>query len=63
MTTHRRTFTPGQQLTFIQAHGTQYQKPAIVVKYVEPYAHGFDEHVVFYPDGVKVAILDRDIFA
>lgn len=54
-------FTKGQKVTFTHAKGTRYEEAPIIVEYVERYFYGFDEHVVIYPDGSKVAVLERDL--
>lgn len=54
-------FTKGQSLTFTQAAGTAYERPAEAVTYVGPYFYGYDEHLVIYPDGTTVAVLAKDL--
>lgn len=59
--TVRRTFEPGQTLTFVHAQGTRYEQEPVEVTYAEQYRHGFDEHVIILPSGSRVAVLDRDL--
>ena len=56
-------FTKGQTLTFTQAAGTAYERPAEAVIYVGPYFYGFDEHVVNIPGRGETAVLERDLSA
>lgn len=56
-------FTEGQTLTFTQASGTAYERPAKAVTYVGPYFYGFDEHVVSIPGWGETAVLERDLSA
>ncbi len=60
-----KTFATGQKLTFVQASGTRYEKPAKTVYSVSVYAYSQaeDEHLVIYPDGSSVAVLGKDLFA
>ena len=54
-------FKPGETLTFTHAKGTRYEKAPILVTYVRKYEYGFDEHVVTFPDGNTLVVLERDL--